>query len=637
MVQLPTGPTITCGFGSVPVAVVATYAGGIVPISRAKVSFKAAFFGFYGGGDVFYTDPIGIAQNCYVLSAIGLGAFIQKDDIDFGDGVGVEHFIGDSGIRTGPYMFPKVVARTSVPLPPSPCTGVMGYSLPDFTSILKSPTMPTSIIVPITATVRGEQQLIPIKTYVDGREYPFGPLMSGGIDVLAAVKYFFGQNESHTIRIESRLANCKIDPVSFTVPKLVPLTPAILPCSGLMSIVQPTFPSLLSGPVLPGSIPVPVSITGSNLPQNIPLSVLVDGNEVTRVTGVRNGSVNIDILSIISPYLRNTGHTIDIRSALPDCNISSPPSINVPKLVPTGIKQSCTEGETQTFRCPDGSEIVIARCQRDPITGINVFVPTGEKCPIVQPPPPPGLGKTVKILTYPEGAALEAYDGMEVTVTASVVCGVTPSSGETAIFSVDGNEVVRVTTSTGLASFKWTATVEPSRTHKLCVSVPKSSQCPNFGEARDCKTITVSRAVPDVLERLKKERESYLSQLEGQRIERERIREISLNLPQPQLSVPGVTVPAIPEVPTTPSIPVPPPVEEQVPGIIDIPVVKTPPGMTYLVEVRIDGNIIGQPPVYKEVTPGTHTVTISLKGFTPISKKVNLSPGQILTIEEAFT
>ncbi|MDO9356953.1 MAG: PEGA domain-containing protein, partial [Solirubrobacteraceae bacterium] len=318
-----------------------------------------------------------------------------------------------------------------------------------------------------------------------------------------------------------------------------------------------------------------------------------------------------------------------IRSTLPDCNIPAA-SLYVPPLIPTGITQPCTEGETKTFRCPDGTEIVIARCTRDPVTGINVFVPTGEKCPAI---PPPELGKIAKILTYPVGAPLEAFDGMDVTITASVVCGTSPSSGETAIFLVDGNEISRGTTSGGFVSFTWKATVEPSRTHKLCVSVPKSSQCSQFGEARDCKTITVSRAVPDILERLKKERESYLGQLEAQRIAREKIREISLTLPQ-QPYVPEVTTPTVPEVPII-SIPVLPPVE-QVPGIIDIPAVTAPPGVPYPIEIRIDGNIIGPPPVYKEVTPGTHTITISLKGFTPISKKVSLTAGQILTIEEGF-
>lgn len=629
MVQLPTRPTITCGFGYVPVAVVATYAGGMIPIQGARVSFKAAFFGRYGGGDVFYTDPLGIAQNCYILSVIGLGAFIQKDGIDFGDGVSVEHLIGDSGIRTGPYMFPKVVARTSVPPPPKPpCSGFMSVSLPNFTDYLSSPKLPSSIPISLNVSGTGLPESIPLAILVDGRNVTTVSVEQGpkNIDILSIIKILgtASLNSGHEIVIRSTLADCYIPQTAFSIP---PLVPAGLPCSGLMSIVQPTFPSLLSGPALPGSIPVPVSITGTNLPQSIPLSILVDGNPVSTATGVRNGSINIDVLSIIGTSIRNTGHTIDIRSTLAECNISSPPSINVPPLIPTGITQPCTEGETQTFRCPDGSQIVIARCKRDPVTGINVFVPTGEKCPI------PGieLGKKVNILTYPAGAALEAFDGMDVTVTASVVCGASLSSGETAIFLVDGNEISRGTTSGGFASFTWKATVEPSRTHKLCVSVPKSSQCSEFGEARDCKTITVSRAVPDIMERLKKEREAYLGQLEAQRIAREKIREISLTLPL-QPYAPEVTVPTVPDVPI--SIPVLPPAE-QVPGIIDIPAVTAPPG-PYPVEIRIDGNIIGPPPVYKEVTPGTHTITISLKGFTPISKKVNLTAGQILTIQEGF-
>ncbi len=639
MVEIPTKPTITCGFGWAPVAVVATYAGGLVPISDAKVRITAEFYGIFGpGGDIYYTDFAGIAQGCYVLSVLGLGVFIQKDGIDFGEGAGVEHFIGKTGIRTGPYMLPKVVARTSFkpPEPPKlPCSGFMSVSLPNFSEFLSGPKLPGSI--PFTLRISGNElpENIPLTILVDGRRVTTASGQANSsvnIDLLAFIRSMGVSelNRGHTVVIRSNLPDCYIPQTAFDIPPLIPVAP---PCSGLLSIVHPTFPSLLSGPTLPQTIPVPVSITGNGLPQSIPLSILVDGNKVSTATGIRNGSVNIDVLAIIGASFRSKGHTVEIRPDLPDCNIPAA-SFSVPALIPSGIEQACTEGETKTFRCPDGSEIVIARCKKDPITGLNVFVPTGEKCPISLPTLQE-IGKIVKILTYPAGAALEAYDGMEVTVTASVACGASLSNGETAIFSVDGNEVSRGTTGGGFVTFKWTATVEPSRTHKLCVSVPKSSQCSQFGEARDCKTITVSRAVPNTLEQLKKERESYLAQLEGQRVERERIRQISLTLPQTPTILPEVTVPVIPDVPKTPSIPVSPP-EEQIPGIIDIPTVSIPPGVPYPVEIRIDGNLVGPPPVYKEVVPGTHTVTIGLKGFTPISRKVHLSPGQILTIDERF-
>ena len=649
MVQLPTGPTLSCPFGASPIAVIATYRGGLVPVEGATVTlFYSTLASLIGAPmTTARTNVVGLAEACFTAGYF-VQARIQKTGVDFGSGNGVQHIIGT---KSGWDRFWNntflIIARSLPPIitppppPVLPCLGSISIPQPDWTSLLSGPALPGSIPVPFTITKGWGASLpssIPLIIYIDDKKASTitGIPGNNSIDILATIRSFLGAaalSSGHRLSIVANLPDCNIPAAGLDIK---PLVPAAAPCSGLIGIVQPNFLSLLSGPTLPGSIPVPVSITGTGLPSSIPLSILVDGSPVTTATGIRNGSVNIDVLSIIRSLgaaALNTGHTIDIKSLLPDCNISGPPPINVPKLIPGEIQQPCTEGETQTFRCPDGSQIAIARCKRDPVTGINVWVPTGEKCPIIGIE----LGKVAKILTYPAGAAIEAFDGMDVTITASVVCGASLSSGETAIFSVDGNEISRGTTSGGFVSFTWKATVEPSRTHKLCVSVPKSSQCSEFGEARDCKTITVSRAVPELYEKLKKEREAYLGQLEAQRIAREKIREISLTLPQPPY-VPEVAVPTIPEVPappTPPSIPVPPP-EEQVPGIIDIPAVTVPPGVPYPVEIRIDGNLIGPPPVYKEVTPGTHTITIGLKGFTPISKKVNLSPGQILTIEEGF-
>jgi len=289
--------------------------------------------------------------------------------------------------------------------------------------------------------------------------------------------------------------------------------------------------------------------------------------------------------------------------------------------VPVTPKEVCQIGYVRKIRCPDGSEIVIEKCEKDPTTGRNRWVPTGNTCPPLE------MGKIVKILTYPEGAALEAFDGQEVTVTASVVCGLTLSSGETATFEVDGAEVARGTTSSGTVSFKWKATVEPSRTHKLCVSVPKSAQCPKYGSARDCKTITVSRIIPGIEEQLIKEREEYAKGIEALRQEQERIRELI----QPAISaIPIVPyIPAIPFIPTIPTVPTVPEVPE-VPklGKISIPSVEIPFGVEYPVIIYIDGERIGSPPVLLDADPGTHTVRIELKGFTPISKKISVIAGE---------
>ena len=301
MVELPTKPTITCGIGSVPVAVVATYAGGIFPITGAKVSFKAAFFGFYGGGDVFYTDVLGIAQNCYVLSAIGLGAFIQKDGIDFGDGVGAEHFIGDSGIRTGPYMFPKVIARTSTPgvkLPPVvtpppvtiPCFGTLSVSQPNFFEMLniKPPLPPNIYVSPVTATVNNKPENIPIKIYVDGREYPFAASANTGLDVIRIIKYFGAAeiDKGHTIRIDSAKTDCNISPStgSFSVPPLIPALSALpSPCTSWDTTANISVPSVLQAPF---NIAITDAFwicraTGDKIPVTVPAEVIIAGQRFT--------------------------------------------------------------------------------------------------------------------------------------------------------------------------------------------------------------------------------------------------------------------------------------------------------------------------------------------------------------------
>lgn len=302
--------------------------------------------------------------------------------------------------------------------------------------------------------------------------------------------------------------------------------------------------------------------------------------------------------------------------------------ISVPNLLDLdGLKEVCQIGDQKTIQCPDGSKVITTKCEKDPTTGYNRWVITGNTCPT------PEMGKNVKILTGRGGSAIEAYDGMDVSVIAAATCGLSASNGEEAIFSVDGNEISRGITSAGFVTFTWKATVEPSRTHKLCVSIPKSSKCSEFGEARDCKTITVSRSVPNLEERLIKERETYISQLEAQRIEREKIRELSMlagATPTPYIE----TSPIIPENP--PIADIVPPVVDQVPAMIDIPAVGMPPENTYPILIKIDGKTMGPLPIRQEVTPGTHTVAISLKGFPPITMKPKLTAGQILTINESF-
>lgn len=256
---------------------------------------------------------------------------------------------------------------------------------------------------------------------------------------------------------------------------------------------------------------------------------------------------------------------------------------------------------------------------------IEVSVP-GIEIPEIQ------LGKVVKIITYPEGAELEAYDGQEITVTASVMCGLSRSNGEEAVFEVDGKEVARNNTSNGMVSFKWKATTEPARAHKLCVSVAKSDKCPNYGSARDCRIISVSRIIPGIEEQLKKEREEYKKSLQAIEEERRRIRESYQTVPTTvETGTTEYTPPSIvsitPEI--TPEVTVPKRL-----GKIVIPSIPKPIKIEFPIDIKIDGESKGEPPISVDVEPGTHIITAELRGFTPISRKVKVESDQTVTITD---
>ena len=289
------------------------------------------------------------------------------------------------------------------------------------------------------------------------------------------------------------------------------------------------------------------------------------------------------------------------------------------------IKPICTEGEEKRITCPDGTVIVTHICKKDPTTGINRWAPTGKPCPPLE------LGKVARILVAPDGE-LRAYEGMDITITASVMCGATPSNGEPAILLVDGVEIARKNTSQGFVSLKWTATAEPSRTHKICISVPKSEQCPMYGGARDCRTITVSRMIPGIEEQLRLEREEYQARLDALREERKRIREMSLAAAAAAREAAGVTIPVTEIIPTPPVEEVEP--EEPHPGIIYIPSIPAPPLTEYPINIFIDGVLKGTPPLRVEIPPGTHTIKVELKNFTPLHRTVTVVEGQTLTITD---
>ena len=187
-------------------------------------------------------------------------------------------------------------------------------------------------------------------------------------------------------------------------------------------------------------------------------------------------------------------------------------------------EQICVLGDKKTARCADRTDITTHVCEQDATTGLNQWMPTGRPCP------QPQLGKTARILTSAEGD-LRAYEGMDVTIAASVMCGATPSNGEPAFLIIDGEQVGSKKTIQGFVTFTWKATTEPARTHRIVVRIPKSDQCPAHDEASDSKTITVSRIIPGIEEQLRIEREEYKSQLGLLREERKRIRELSTTIP----------------------------------------------------------------------------------------------------------
>ena len=69
-------------------------------------------------------------------------------------------------------------------------------------------------------------------------------------------------------------------------------------------------------------------------------------------------------------------------------------------------------------------------------------------------------------------------------------------------------------------------------------------------------------------------------------------------------------------------------------AIINIPAPPIPPGITYPVEVEIDGERRGRPPLQVRTAPGKHTVKVSLKGFPPFTKTVTLASGETVTMSE---
>ena len=69
-------------------------------------------------------------------------------------------------------------------------------------------------------------------------------------------------------------------------------------------------------------------------------------------------------------------------------------------------------------------------------------------------------------------------------------------------------------------------------------------------------------------------------------------------------------------------------------GFISILSVPKPLKISYPVEIFIDGTSVGEPPITKEVDPGTHNITAKLKGMSNIYRKVNIESDKTLTITD---
>ncbi len=295
MVQLPTGPTISCPFLSSPVAVIATYKGGLLPVAGATVTFFYSTLASLEGfpQKTATTNVVGLAEACFATGYY-VQARIQKTGVDFGSGVGKQHIIGSkSGLDRAFNPTFIISALTPGVTPPPvviPCFGTLSVSQPNFFEILNiRPPLPPSINVsPVTATVNDRPENIPIKIYVDGREYPFAASANTSIDVLRIIKYFGIDeiNKGHTISIESAKTGCNISPStgSFLVPTLIPALPALpSPCTVWETTANISVPSILQAPF---NIDIRDAFwicrdTGEKIPVNVPAEVYIAGQKFT--------------------------------------------------------------------------------------------------------------------------------------------------------------------------------------------------------------------------------------------------------------------------------------------------------------------------------------------------------------------
>lgn len=230
--------------------------------------------------------------------------------------------------------------------------------------------------------------------------------------------------------------------------------------------------------------------------------------------------------------------------AIPDVSPTQP---FIPYTPPT--PEICKLGDVKKLSCPDtNEEIIIARCEKNPITGRNQWVETKEVCP-----PPPKITRIVKILSENDRLP-DATEGQTVKIAATVIC----KSNETetkprdiAYLIINGAIHDQKSTSGGLVEFEWIATAFPLSTSKVCIRVAPSESCKAPGQ--DCKTIIVKTEKISPSEQIAIERESAAEQRRLIEKARKGLRSSIIEEPLPLLPSPDIT-PIYPPIYPSPDI-----------------------------------------------------------------------------------
>lgn len=244
---------------------------------------------------------------------------------------------------------------------------------------------------------------------------------------------------------------------------------------------------------------------------------------------------------------------------------------------------------------------------------------------------------------------LQVPEGYPVDLVAQISCGGAPSSGELVIFTVDGEVVGQAETSAGQAKVTWKASADPSRNRKICARVPRNAVCPGVDESFTCKMLTVLKGVDEsTLTQLASERqrkyELWMQETGG--VVGEKVGslvpfdlivapDVTPYLPAPTIPTPTVPIPPTPSVPA-PAAPEPP---QDQPGKIIIPALPLPEKFAGVpIEVYVDNELLGSPPITLQRYPGTYSIRITAKGLPQIHRRVRIASNETVTLSDlSFT